>query len=318
MAQVWIDCDAGFDDLLAIQMLARADEVSVAGLSLVAGNSTLPQVIDNARAMAATFDWRFPLHAGAEKPLAQALVPPADILGPRGMQTKGRWFGDARADLAPLSAVSALAAWLGARDRPAAILALGPLTNLALLFDRHPELVPRISELVIMGGSTDRGNATAAAEFNIHADPEAGARVFAAGVPIKMIGLNVCRQVELVPGDILALQAVGNQRADLLADLLAGYLSIRDPQCRSPMALYDPVAAAALLAPQCLQWQPAHVAVELDGTLTRGMTVCEFRVPQKAKANAQVGMAADAGAIRRRVFAALDVSIDDKNSPGRK
>ncbi|VAW13374.1 Inosine-uridine preferring nucleoside hydrolase [hydrothermal vent metagenome] len=316
MAEIWIDTDAGFDDLLAIQMVARAAGVSVAGLSLVAGNAELGQVIDNARAMAATLGWQFPVFAGAEKPLAQTLDPPADILGPRGLKTAGLWFDDARAGLAPEPAVDALADWLAARDKPAAILALGPLTNLALLVSRRPDLRGRISELVIMGGSTDRGNATAAAEFNIHADPEAASRVFAAGVKLKMIGLNVCRQVELVPSDIQALADLGTARGRLVADLLAGYLSIRDPECRQPMALYDPVAAAALLNPDCLRWEAAHVAVELDGALTRGMTVCEFRVPQKAAANALVGMAADANAIRQLVFAALGVNVETL-SPGR-
>jgi len=302
---VWIDSDAGFDDLLAIQMVVRATGVSVAGLSLVAGNAPLDRVVDNARAMAAAFGWQFPIFAGAEKPLAQALEPPVDILGVRGMKTAGLWFDDARAELAPEGAVEALADWLGRLDRPATILALGPLTNLALLFRQNPNLTERFSEIVLMGGSTDRGNATAVAEFNIHADPEAAAEVFAAGVKLKMIGLNVCRQVELFPSDIHMLAKSGIAHGALLADLLAGYLSIRDARCRQPMALYDPVAAAALLTPEWLSWQAAHVAVELDGALTRGMTVCEFRVPKKAAPNAQVAMTADTDAIRQSVFAAF-------------
>jgi purine nucleosidase len=312
MRPVWIDTDAGFDDLLAVQMVARAGEIEVGGISLVAGNCELAQVVDNAGRMAASFDWRFPIYAGASKPLAQDLETAAEILGRRGMRTAGRWFDENRKPLARQNAVDAIASWLGGLDQPASILALGPLTNLASFFRQHSDLKTRISELVIMGGSTDRGNATAVAEFNIYADPEAAAEVFAAGVALKMIGINVCRQVELVPTDVETVKASSGNRAQLLADLFAGYLSVRsgagdDANKLQAMPLYDPTAAAALIKPEYLQFEPAHIAVELDGTLTRGMTVVEFRGPQKAQANALVGVGADGAAIRRMMFASLDV-----------
>ncbi len=307
MAEVWIDSDAGFDDLLAIQMVANSPDHKIAGLSLVAGNSELEQVIDNAGRMAATFDWQFPLYSGAEKPLEQELETAANVLGPRGMNTKDKWFGNARVALQQSTAIDAMATWLLHLKQPAAILALGPLTNLAQLICDHPQLMNKISELVVMGGSTDRGNSTAVAEFNIYTDPEAAAQVFSSGISVKMIGINVCRQVEMIPDDILVLQNGKGENHALLADLATGYLSIRGVQCDKPMPLFDPTAAAALIKPELINWQQAHVAIELDGKLTRGMTVCEFRVPKHGVANTQVAIKANAGAIRKILFASLGI-----------
>jgi purine nucleosidase len=309
MKQVWIDSDAGFDDLLAIQMVSKSPEYTIDGLSLVAGNSELPQVIDNARHMAATFDWQFPLFAGAPEPLLQELITAGDVLGPRGMHTKNRWFDDNCVDLNLQNAVDAMASWLTTLEKPASILALGPMTNLAWLFRQYPQTKEMIHELVFMGGSTDRGNSTAVAEFNFYVDPEAASEVLCSGVALSMIGINACRQVLVLPADVATILSGNHQHKDLLADLLSGYLSIREPEQQQPMPLFDPTAAAALLMPDYLTWQPANVAVELNGELTRGMSVCEFRVPQKARQNARVAMAANEAGIRRLLFSSFGVEL---------
>ena len=309
MKRVWIDSDAGFDDLLAIQMVSKSADCVVDGLSLVAGNSELPQVIDNARHMAATFDWKFPLFAGSPEPLFQELITAGDVLGPRGMHTKNRWFDDNCVDLNLQNAIDAMVSWLGALDKPASILALGPMTNLALLFRQHPQVKEMISELVFMGGSTDRGNSTAVAEFNFYADPEAASEVLSSGVALSMIGINACRQVMVLPSDVETILSGNHQQKNLLADLLSGYLSIREPDGQQPMPLFDPTAAAALLMPDYITWQPANVAIELTGELTRGMSVCEFRVPQKARQNARIAMGADEAGIRRLLFSSFSIEI---------
>ena len=163
--------------------------------------------------------------------------------------------------------------------------------------DTLPDLPGLLQAIVLMGGSTDRGNTTAVAEFNIHADPEAAARVFGAGVPLVMFGLNVCRQVLVGEEHVRAVRALGTERAELFADHLDAYVGIARRRGATHMAVYDPTPVAWLARPALFTLEPAHVDVELEGRLTRGMTVCEFRVPARARPNTRVAMAADGPAV---------------------
>lgn len=304
---VWIDTDMGFDDLAAVLVVDQNPGWQVEGLSLVAGNAPLPVVEDNALRSAACFGWRFPVHAGCDKPLACDLVTAQYVLGEDAMASAGRQLpaAPAVAALASRDAVSALARWLEATGTPATVLALGPLTNIATLLIARPDLIPRIGRLVWMGGSAGPGNHTAAAEFNAAVDPESVQRVIDAGVCIEMVGLDACRQVRAHAADADALRTLGTERSAILADLLLGYVRIASPDGSRPMALYDPTAAAALVCPEAMQWREGHLAMELDGTLTRGMTVVEWRVPRKAIANARMASLADEEKLREVVFGAL-------------
>lgn len=302
---VWIDTDMGFDDLAAVLTVAAAPDWTIAGLSLVAGNAPIEVVCDNAQRAAACFGWSFPLHRGSAQPLACALVTAQDILGADAMRSAGRGLPAAHAALAASDAVSALAAHLDHSTTPATVLALGPMTNLARLLQARPELAARIGQLVWMGGSAGPGNHTAAAEFNAAVDPEALQQVLDAGAPLRMVGLDACRQVRVHAADAQALRELGGERAEMLADLLLGYVRIAAADGSAPMALYDPTAAAALVAPQGVRWRSAHMVVELEGRHTRGMTVLEWRVPRRARANVEVAAEPDEALLRGVVLRAL-------------
>ncbi|MDX6749772.1 nucleoside hydrolase [Geminicoccaceae bacterium 1502E] len=304
MRPVWIDTDAGFDDLAAILTVLADPAVTVGGISLVAGNTPLEGVIRNACRMKAFFGWELPLHAGRDRPLLGPLVTAQDVLGEEGMTSADRKLPEEQAPLDPEDALDAMAAWLG-RNCGGTILALGPLTNIAALLLARPGLAAHIGQVMWMGGSAGRGNHTAAAEFNAFVDPEAVVAVLESGVPLSMVGLDACRQVPVDLEHAARLRARATPRALLLADLLEGYVRIASPDGSRPMALYDPVAAAALLDADAVAFEPMHVAVERAGTHTRGMTVCEWRIPRKARANARVAVRADAGRVRARVLAAL-------------
>lgn len=303
--RVWIDTDLGFDDLAAVLTVAHAPGWTIDGMSLVAGNAPLEVVIDNAQRAAACFGWRFPMHAGCDRPLVGELVTAQNILGDDAMASAGRSLPMARAPLASSDAAVALGAHLAGAADPVTVLALGPLTNIARLLQAQPALASRIGRLVWMGGSAGPGNHTAAAEFNAGVDPESINVVLDAGLPLQMVGLDACRQVRVHAADADALRAIGTECAALLADLLLGYVRIASPDGRLPMSLYDPTAAAALVAPESMTFRPAHVVAECDGTHTRGMTVVEWRVPRRAVANAQVASVADEAAVRRTVLDAL-------------
>jgi purine nucleosidase len=228
-----------------------------------------------------------------------------NILGADAMKSAGRSLPPGLVPLASADGVQAMAAHLQAAQAPVTVLALGPLTNLALLLQRHPASATRIARLVWMGGSAGPGNHTAAAEFNAAVDPEAIQVVLDAGLAFQMVGLDACRQVRVHTDDATALRTVGTDRAEVLADLLLGYVRIASPDGSLPMALYDPTAAAALVCPEAMAWRNAHIVAELEGRHTRGMTVVEFRVPRKAAANARVATVANEALLRDVVLNAL-------------
>jgi purine nucleosidase len=337
MQHVWIDTDLGFDDLAAVLTVTQSPDWMVEGMSLVAGNAPIDVVTGNALRSAALFEWVFPIHIGAAAPLVGELVTAQSVLGDDAMDSAGRGLPVERSVAASSDAVGALIDYLegvGSRhvgelgaagidqsvDRarrsqaagsvhgsaPAAnILALGPLTNIALALQRRPDLAARIGMIMWMGGSAGPGNHTAAAEFNASVDPESINVVLDAGVPLHMVGLDACRQVRVHASDAAELRALGTDKADLLADLLLGYVRIASKDGSLPMSLYDPTAAAALVAPVTMTFKPAHVVAECTGLHTRGMTVVEWRVPRKAVANAMVASVADEGEVRRVVLGAL-------------
>ncbi|MEI4488157.1 nucleoside hydrolase [Frigidibacter sp. MR17.14] len=296
LGPVWIDTDMGFDDLAAILMVLAHREV--AGLSLVAGNTPLPQVARNACAAAECFGWTMPIHTGAAVPLSGELVTADYVLGADGMPGTGRKLPEPTTR-AESGGVEALIAFLDAGGQE--VLALGPLTNLARAIEARPDHAGL--RLVWMGGSAGAGNHTTAAEFNAAVDPEALALLIAAGVEVEMVDLVCCRQVTVTLDDVTPLRAIPGERAAILADLLEGYVRIADDGQR-PMALYDPVAAAVLAAPGSVTFTPARLDMELKGSLTRGMTLVEWRA-RKAAPNALVSTGADAPRIRALMTEAL-------------
>lgn len=291
----WIDTDMGVDDLFAIQLMLQHE--SIDGLSLCFGNAPLAQVICNAAGARQHYGWTMPIHAGADRAVLGDIETAQRILGDSGMPSRGARLPDVDASFEP--ALPALTAWLEQQTK-AKILALGPLTNLAILALSRPDLLAQIERLVWMGGAITRGNHTASAEFNALADPEALAILLARQVPIVMVDLDACRRVELVEDDIRAV------RADALTkDLLGGYLDIGLSRGRSAMALYDPVAAALAVHPDLFSVAPAKIDVELAGTYTRGRTIVDQR--NSARANAEVIDSLQAVEIKALCLDALEV-----------
>jgi purine nucleosidase len=267
-APVWIDTDMGADDLFAILLLAR--HRPIAGLSLTFGCARHAQVLANAAGAARAFGWDFPLTVGAARPILGPTETAERILGPTGYLTRGASLPTAA--VAPTAALPSLADHIEAGDE---VLALGPLTTLATLALARPDLAwPRV---IWMGGSLGRGNHTEAAEYNAIADAEALAILLERGVPIRMIDLEACRKVTITEADIATLPP------GLLRDLLGGYLDIALTRGRDRMALYDPVAAAAVVRPDLFTFVGAHLAVVLAYTAERARTIVQPGLPPNAE-----------------------------------
>ncbi|OCX59993.1 hypothetical protein BFP70_18010 [Thioclava sp. SK-1] len=252
---LWVDTDYGFDDLWALLLLRHA-KCAVAGISLVAGNATLDRVIANAQGAALAYGIDAPLYAGAATPLRRDQETAERILGPQGMTSRGRFLPRSNDAPPPRDGVAALAQWLMAPTATRQVLALGPLTNIALLVQRFPQAAARITRLVWMGGSNGPGNHSAMAEFNALADPEALDQVVRAAVPLDIVDLSFCRQVRFGPADMPICDP-------LTADLLGGYLDIGLSRGRDGMAIYDPLAALAITAPQLMRFERYRMKVSL-------------------------------------------------------
>ncbi len=301
MMGVWIDTDMGFDDIAAIMVVTNA-ELDIDGVSLVFGNAPLPQVRTNAAGAAKAFGWKFPIHTGRDTPVLGKLETAQAVLGESGIPTTGKHLPPASI-LPDSDAFMALCRWLEL-EGPHRILALGPLTNIAALALARPDLAARITELVWMGGGVTAGNHTASAEFNALADPEALAIVIAHKLPLRMVDLDLCRKVLAKPEDADPVRAAGGINADLIADMFAGYIRIGTSRGRPAMAIYDPSAAVAFVAPQVVSFRPARIDVELQGQHTRGRTVVETRATH-ATFNAQFAADIDADMARVIILAAL-------------
>jgi len=266
MTELWVDTDFGFDDLWALLLLGRY-KARIAGISLVAGNAGLPQVTRNALGAFQAYGFDIPMWAGEDRSLTCDPVSAEHILGPRGMQSRGMYLPEVEAGTVRTGAVLALSEWLqsAARFEPRKVLALGPLTNIAMLVRTAPQAAQNISRVIWMGGSNGPGNHTVAAEFNALADPEAVQIVADAGIPMDVVDLMACRQVTFGTDDL----PVTDQ---LTADLLGGYLDIGLSRGRPRMTIYDPVAALVAIDPESFDFEPQKLEVSTTPGETYGAT----------------------------------------------
>ncbi len=301
-----IDCDPGHDDAIAILLAAGDPAIDLLAITTVAGNQTVEKTTLNARrvcTVAGITD--VPIAAGCAQPLVQPLLVAEDVHGDSGMD--GPRFGDPTVDTVPEHAVELMYRILTEHPEPVTLVPTAPLTNVALLLTRYPDAAARIREIVLMGGSTERGNRTPAAEFNIHVDPEAADIVFRSGVPVTMCGLNVTHQAPATPDVLARLDGLGTELGHMCVELMTYFASTyqRLWGFTSP-PVHDPVAVARVIDPAIVQCVDAHVAVELHGRYTRGATVVDLHQYLDRPVNARVAVHLESELFWDRVIAAVD------------
>ncbi|MFJ8209502.1 nucleoside hydrolase [Streptomyces sp. NPDC096033] len=300
-----IDCDPGHDDALAIMLAAADPAVDLLAITTVAGNQTLEKTTLNARrvcTVAGITD--VPIAAGCARPLLQPLSVADDVHGASGLD--GPRFPEPTVDVVPEHAVELMRRILVEHPEPVTLVPTAPLTNIALLLTRYPECASRIREIVLMGGSTERGNRTPAAEFNVYTDPEAADIVLRGGVPVTMCGLNVTHQALATPEVVARFAGLGTELGTVCAELLTFFASTYLRLWGMPHPpLHDPVAVARVIDPAIVDCVDANVAVELRGTHTRGATVVDPHGYLGRPANARVAVALDREAFWDRMVAAV-------------
>jgi purine nucleosidase/pyrimidine-specific ribonucleoside hydrolase len=307
---VIIDTDPGVDDALALILALQSPELCVDAITTVSGNVDVELATQNTLTVLGLFppEHRPPVARGADRPLVRSLDAAAPVHGDDGLGGVSRLRTAAGQPCYPIAsaahtstdAVACLLDLIRRAPGELTLVALGPLTNLALAWRRDAHALRQLAEVVIMGGAvTVPGNVTPVAEFNIYVDPEAAQVVFASGVPITLIGLDVTERVRLT-GEMIDqyVRPVGSPLSQFVMDCTAHTIEFSTRVERPPgMAMHDPLAIGALIDPTIVHTAPLSVQVETKGELTTGMLVADRRPllsDLKAPANVNVALEVDA------------------------
>jgi len=289
--KILIDCDPGHDDAIAILLALASPEVDLIGVTAVAGNQTLEKTTRNALVTLEVGGRPdIPVAAGADRPLQRELRTAAHVHGESGLDGPELSEPSAR----PVDAHAA--DFLASLIEPGVVLVpTGPLTNLALMLERHPDVRERLERIVWMGGAVRDGNITPAAEFNAFVDPEAAALVFAGGIPITMIGLDVTHKALFTRPHAERLRGAG--RAGRFVAELSDFFQRfhEDTYGFDGSPIHDAMAVAHVIDPSLVTTRHANVAVEANSEFCDGRTVVDLRGVTGREPNADVGVDVDAG-----------------------
>jgi purine nucleosidase len=270
-----LDCDPGLDDALALVLAHGDPELDLVAVTTVGGNVALESTTRNALELREYLGFTgVPVAAGAVGPLVREAKNAAEVHGVGGL-------GDVILPKATLPldgahAVDLIINTLQASPGEIHLVAVGPMTNIALALRQEPRIVEWAASFVIMGGSYTRGNTTPAAEFNIYADPEAAAEVFAADWNTVMVGLDLTLQAMVTDTIKQRMLELGTLGRELVAPLATFWNDPQDPNWGG-QAVHDVCAVAYIGRPDLFRTVPARVEVETEGTWTAGMTVTDFR-----------------------------------------
>ncbi len=298
---VVVDCDPGHDDFLAIILAQRFAELR--GITTVAGNTSVDNTTRNACIAADFCGFRGPIVRGSAGPLLGDPHFAEDIHGTSGLDGP-----ELPSVIRPATAGDASSFLIDACGPGTWLVATGPLTNVALAIRRDPGFASRIAGISIMGGSTSFGNSSPVAEFNIWADPEAASIVFNSGARMRLVGLNVTHTVLVDSEFVRRIQELGTTQAAFIGELLEGFVTAYSKVSSNPgfAPIHDPCALLGVTHPELFEYLPAHVDIELTGTLTRGMTVLDRReLCSIGAANVDVAMSANSRAVLDLVFGAI-------------
>ena len=283
-----LDCDPGHDDAIALLLALASPEVELVGITTVAGNQTLEKTTANAiRVLEFVGRGDVPVSAGAERPLVRDPSVAAYVHGDTGLD--GPALPPPRAERVDQDAVHFLAERVGGTT----LVATGPLTNVARLLAIRSE---RPNRIVLMGGSIAEGNVTPAAEFNIWADPEAAEAVFASGLDVTMIGLDVTHKALLTPPYAERLRAAGDT-GRMVAELVDFFARFHKKTYGFDGApIHDAVAIAHVFQQGLVETVERNVEIETASELCRGRTVVDLWRRTENEPNAHVGVGIDAEA----------------------
>ncbi len=278
-AKLIIDCDPGQDDAINLFLALPKDaDYDILGITTVAGNVGLDKTQRNARllcALAGRTD--IPVYAGCDRPLKYPLATAEEVHGREGLE--GIEIFDPDTEVQSEHAVDFIIRTLRASDDASITLVpTGPLTNIATALQKAPDILPKIKEIVLMGGALrEGGNITPSAEFNIYVDPHAAQIVFDSGARSVVFGLDVTHQVLSSAAVLQRIKDIGNPVALAAHSLLTYYGRFdADKYGTNGAPLHDPCTMAYILKPELFTLKPCNIRVEADSDICRGHTAVDF------------------------------------------
>ncbi|WP_382310242.1 nucleoside hydrolase [Herbiconiux sp. UC225_62] len=292
--KIILDCDPGHDDAIALLLAHGNPSIELLAVTTVVGNQTLEKVTRNALSVARVAGITgVPFAAGCARPLVRAIEVAPDIHGDSGLD--GPVLPEPTMDLDPRHAVDLIIDTIMAHEPGTVTLVpTGGLTNIALAARKEPRIVPRVKEVVLMGGGYHGGNWSATSEFNIIIDPEAAHIVFSEAWPLTMVGLDLTHQALATPAVVERIRSLGTGPAQFVVELLEFFGdSYLEAQGFEHPPVHDPCAVARVIDPSVMTVRRAPLTVELTGTHTLGMTVADFRAPAPADCTTQVAVDLD-------------------------
>ena len=276
--KIIVDTDPGQDDALAILLALGSPELDVVGITTVAGNVPLHYTTRNALLVCELAGRRdVPVFAGCDRPMVRPLVTAENVHGKTGLD--GPDWDEPTLELRPEHAVDwMIDTLLAAEDGEFTVCPIGPATNLAMAMVREPRIVPKLREIVTMGGGYFvGGNVTPAAEFNVYVDPHAASVMYRSGVPIVAMPLDVTHSALMSRAWIESIRELEGDLGHKTAQMLSFYERFdleRYGDEGGP--LHDPATIAYLIRPELYSGKDVFVEIETQSELTMGMTVVDY------------------------------------------
>ncbi len=289
--KILFDTDPGIDDACAILLALASPELSLEGLSVVHGNCSLEQGTTNALSVLELANAsHIPVARGCDLPLVQPSLLAPETHGDTGLGYAK--LPEPRAKSVSQHGIDLLIETILASPGEITLVAIAPLTNVALAIRKEPRIVKALKELIIMGGALrHEGNTTALAEFNTYVDPHAAQIVYHAGFPTTLVPLDVTYQCILTPGDVNRLKKIDSPITKFVADATRFYMEFHDEyQQIEGCVINDPLALTLTFMPELCSYQDLPVEVDLSGGISMGKTVADFYNYGKKPANMKVAL----------------------------
>lgn len=271
--KIIIDCDPGHDDAVALMLALKSPKLDVLGITTENGNQTIEKTSKNALDLIEYLGFNVPTCRGLSHPIKREPIICSEIHGESGLD--GVILPPHKGSFVTKDVVTFLKDLLLSNEK-VTIVTTGAMTNIGTLLSKHPEVKPHIEEIVSMGGSIGFGNVTPAAEFNILCDPEAADIVFNSGLIVKMIGLDVTRQVLVLPNVIERMKKINNYVSTLFVDLMIAFNKTQKEVFGLPGGpLHDPATIVALLDESVIHFDYMNVVIDVSGGPSYGRTNCD-------------------------------------------
>lgn len=277
---VALDVDTGVDDALALILALRSPELDLRAVTSVAGNTTVESATRNTLLVLDRLEARadLPVAAGAAQPLARPLVTAAEVHGADGLGNASGVYPRSTRPVAPMDAAELLLQTIREHPRALTLIATGPMTNLARAFARDPAAFGQLREIVQMGGAVAvPGNTSPHAEFNLYVDPEAAAAVFAAGVPLRLVPLDVTEQLVLTRARVRQFALERDSAVfQFVRECTVLYFDFHQQRAGiNGGHLHDPAAVTAVIHPEWFTWRRGRLGIE-TGERERGRLRVEW------------------------------------------